>query len=236
MPPVAAKTLERAPKENPLRVGVPAIRHAQLASGPSEDDVWIRQTLAGDREAFGCLIEKYKDPLFDLACRLLGKRSEAEDVLQDSFLQAYRHLSGFNHQSKFSTWAYSIVLNRVRNRLRHQGLLKWYSLDHPRRTQEGERPFEIPEKTPGLEIQIDRKLQLEAIEREVGSLPFHYRTIFILHYFQDIPLQEIARRLNRPIGTVKVYLHRSRRLLYRQLTAQPAEISGGGPAGDHVTF
>src|SRR5882672_3370946 len=136
-----------------------------------QDDVWIRQTLAGDREAYGQLIVKYQNSLFDLAYRILKNRLEAEDVLQDSFLQAYRHLSGFKHRSKFSTWIYSIVLNRVRNRLRHQKVLRWSSLDQPQLTQEGERPYEFPEKIPGLDEQMDRKLQLEVVEREVGSLP-----------------------------------------------------------------
>ena len=185
------------------------------------DDVWIRRTLTGDREAYGQLIVKYQNSLFDLAYRILKNRLEAEDVLQDSFLQAYQHLSGFKHQSKFSTWIYSIVLNRVRNRLRHQKVLRWSSLDQPLLTQEGERPFEFPEKAPGLDVQTDRKLQLQAVEREVSCLPFRYQIIFVLHYFQDMPLEGIARRLNRPLGTVKVYLHRARQLLYRRLIAQP---------------
>jgi len=158
----------------------------------------------------------------------LKNRLEAEDVLQDSFLQAYRHLSGFKHRSKFSTWIYSIVLNRVRNRLRHQKVLRWSSLDQPQLTQEGERPYEFPEKIPGLDEQMDRKLQLEVVEREVGSLPIHYQTIFILHYFQNLPLEDIARRLNRPLGTVKVYLHRARRSLYRRFVAQSHGHPGRG--------
>src|SRR5207247_1378188 len=102
--------------------------NAEGHSPSFEDDVWIRLTLAGDRGAFGYLIEKYKDLLFDLAFRMLRNRADTEDVLQVSFLEAYRHLSDFNHQSLFSTWIYAIVLNRVRNLARHKGVLKWTSL------------------------------------------------------------------------------------------------------------
>src|SRR5437016_5868170 len=95
----------------------------------AEEDKLIEQTLAGDQNAFTPLVMKYKDPLFDLARRILRDRGDAEDVLQDAFLDAYRHLANFNHRSRFSTWLYSIVLNRVRNHLRHNKVIRWSSLD-----------------------------------------------------------------------------------------------------------
>src|SRR5439155_3592758 len=123
--------------------------------------------------------------LFDLAFRILRNRADAEDVLQDSFLEAYRHLAGFNHQSQFSTWVYSIVLNRVRNLLRHNKVLWWSSLDQPMENQEWKKPPELPEKGPALDALAEKRLQMEAIERGVRTLPVHYQSIFILHYYQD---------------------------------------------------
>src|SRR5258708_39799253 len=95
------------------------------------DDDLIQDTLSGHREAYGYLVRKYKDSLYDMARRILGDREEAEDVIQESFTEAYRHLSKFNHDSRFSTWLYSIVLNRVRNRLRRSKTIRWSSLDAP---------------------------------------------------------------------------------------------------------
>src|SRR5690242_10361263 len=89
----------------------------------SDEDELLRHTLAGDREAFTPLVLKYKDSLFDLAYRILGNRADAEDVVQSAFLDAYRHLPSFNHKARFSTWIYSIVLNRVRNYLRHKKVI-----------------------------------------------------------------------------------------------------------------
>jgi RNA polymerase sigma-70 factor (ECF subfamily) len=196
----------------------------------ADDDVWIRQTLEGKSEAFGRLMEKYKDVLFDLACRILGNRSEAEDALQDSFVEAYRHLADFNHQSRFSTWLYAIVLNRVRNRLRHNRIIKWYSLDMPRETEEGPRPIEFPEKKPAVERLTEKKMELEAVQKEVHKLPVLYQSIFILHYFQDMPLKEIAQRIDRPIGTIKVYLHRARKLLYKRIVKTTQKQPAGPSA------
>src|SRR4051812_14120109 len=98
----------------------------QTPRDPAQDTLWISQTLAGDIDAFGNLVNRYRDQLFELACRILGSRTDAEDVLQDAFLEAYRHLGDFQHKSRFSTWLYSIVLNRVRNRLRQNKVLRWY--------------------------------------------------------------------------------------------------------------
>lgn len=198
----------------------------------SEDERWIAATLAGDRESYGQLIRKYQGKLYDLALRVLRSAPEAEDILQEAFLEAFRHLADFNRQSKFSTWIYSIALNRCRNRLRHHRVLRWLSLDKAPDDRDGARPFELPDHEPSPEIQTDNKIQLEAIEKAVRDFPLHYQSIFILYYFHGLSVEEAAERLGRPASTVKVYLHRARKLLYQRLkpkrdavTAQAAEVS-----------
>src|SRR6185312_1188956 len=130
----------------------------QKREDPSEDIAWIHQTLAGEEAAFGNLIGKYKDPLFELARRILNSNTEAEDVLQDAFLEAYRHLGDFHFKSRFSTWLYSIVLNRVRNRIRQSKILRWYSLDIRRATRDGYRPPEMAERSPTVESVAERRI------------------------------------------------------------------------------
>jgi len=187
------------------------------SSSHTEDLLWIKQTLEGDENVFAHLINKYKDQLFELTCRILKNRSEAEDILQDAFLQAYRHLRDFRNDSRFSTWLYSIVLNRVRNRLRQTKVLRWYSLD-ARRVSRGDTVVpELPHHAPSLDTVTARKLDLEAVQRVVTGFPLHYQSIFIMHYFHSLSLEEIAQRLDRPLGTVKVYLHRARKMLYKRL-------------------
>ncbi len=166
-----------------------------------DDDALIRETLKGNREAFGYLVQKHSNSLYDMACRILGNPQEAEDVLQDALVVAYRHLAGFKHQSRFSTWLYTIVLNHVRNRLRRNKTIRWHSLDASLSPDQDSPP----------------RLTLEAVEKVVQTLPFEYRSIFILHYMQNQPIQDIARHLGRPSGTIKVYLHRARKLLYQRL-------------------
>src|SRR5258706_6409170 len=131
------------------------------------DDNLIRDTLAGHREAYGDLIRRYKDSLYDMACRILRSKEEAEDTLQDSFVEAYRHLADFNHQSKFSTWLYAIVLNRVRNRLRRQKTIRWQSLDAPQSQEEDSTPHQLAETGPSQSSSMENKFELEVIQKAV---------------------------------------------------------------------
>jgi len=182
-----------------------------------DDDALIRETLKGNREAFGYLVQKHSNSLYDMACRILGNPQEAEDVLQDALVVAYRHLAGFKHQSRFSTWLYTIVLNHVRNRLRRNKTIRWHSLDASLSPDQDSPPPEMPDRGPSVQSITESRLTLEAVEKVVQTLPFEYRSIFILHYMQNQPIQDIARHLGRPSGTIKVYLHRARKLLYQRL-------------------
>src|ERR1035437_5840301 len=84
----------------------------------TSDDQLIRDTLSGRKEAFGELVRKHQGMVMDLALRMLRNREEAEDVIQQAFVEAYRHLADFRYGAQFSTWLYAIALNRSRNHLR----------------------------------------------------------------------------------------------------------------------
>ena len=194
---------------------------AQVPFDPTiPDTVWIKEVLSGNENAYAYLINKYKDQLFELACRILKSRAEAEDILQDAFLQAYRHLAEFRHDAQFSTWLYSIVLNRIRNRMRQSKVLQWCSLDVRRVDRDDQYIPEMPHRGPSIDRITEKKMELEAVQRIVNGFPLHYQSIFIMHYFHNTPLEEVAQKLGRPLGTVKVYLHRARKLLYKRLSAR----------------
>jgi len=196
------------------------------ASRPSpndaEDQALIRQTLEGDPEAFGKLVVKHQPLLFNMACRVLKNPVEAEDVVQEGFVEAYRHLAAFKQQSRFSTWVYTIVLNRIRNILRHSKVLQISSLDVRRQTRDGDCPVEVMEKSPHMDDTLQNKLEVEAMHRAAQGLPAKYQEIFSLYYFQNHSIAEVAKILNRPPVTIKVYLHRARKLLYKDLNVKTA--------------
>ena len=179
----------------------------------ADDRQLIEDTLSGRTDAFGVLVERHRGALFGLALRIIGNRDEAEDVLQQVLIDAYRHLAEFRHGSQFSTWLYAIALNKARNHLRQRKTRRNVSLDALASGPDKDSVFHLPDALPPLEKLVERKMDLDWIAREIGNLSPEYQPIFILHYFHNLPLAEVARRVGRPLGTVKVYLHRARKEL-----------------------
>ncbi len=179
---------------------------------PRADGDLIISTLAGDEEAFALLVKRHRPPLLEMACRILGQREEAEDVLQEVFMSVHVHLHRFRGEAKLSTWLYTIALNRVRNQIRRRGKRHMVSLDAG--SEEGANRRELPEKGRALEEIAAQGRDSEKLRSAVEGLSETFRSIFILHYYQHFPLKEIARRLEKPLGTVKVYLHRARKHIH----------------------
>ncbi len=185
---------------------------------PRSDQDLITAVLAGDGAAFTALVQRHRPPLLEMACRILGQREEAEDVLQDVFLSVHTHLHRFRGESKLSTWLYSIALNRVRNQIRKRGKRHYFSIDAG--SEESGNRRELPEKGPLVEEIVAQKRDAQFLRAAVENLPENFRPIFIMHYYQHLPLKEVAQRLEKPLGTIKVYLHRARKLVFAALTGK----------------
>ncbi len=181
------------------------------------DELWIQQTLKGDTAAFGHIVQKYQSRFLAMAKRILHSEAEAEDVVGEAFIEAYRHLSEFQNRAKFSTWLYTIVMNHARNRLRHNRVLQWVPLETTTRDDDDHPFMNFAENGPSMETALDHKIQLEAVQKVLHTLPDQYRAIFTMHYFNGMLLQDIAKEINRPLGTVKAYLHRARKMLDKRL-------------------
>lgn len=183
---------------------------------PAELDLsLIQETLRGNPDAFGKLMHKHHELALGTAIRILGNAQEAEDVVQHAFIEAFRHLADFRGGAQFSTWLYSIVLNQCRNHIRRRKRQATYSLDATKDSDTDAQPMlQVADSTPSHDEVLERKSETEWIREKVQTLSPDYRDIFILHYYQDLSLQDIANQLNRPLNTVKVYLHRARKELF----------------------
>lgn len=190
---------------------------------PLDDDALIEATLAGESDAFGKLVLKHQSALKAFALRMLRNQEETEDIVQQVFVEAFRHLVDFRHGSQFSTWLYSITLNRVRNHVRRYKNRTIVALDATHIDSPGAPLVDLPETTPSAEVVLEKRMDLEWIRNEVDTLPAEYRQIFRLRYFQNLSVQQVAQRVGRPLGTVKVYLHRARKELFqRKRSSDPA--------------
>ena len=184
----------------------------------SEDAVLVRRALGHDQEAFAAIVEKYKDPVFNVAYRMLGNPTEAEDVAQEAFVRAYTQLHTYQEGRRFSTWLLSIASH--------------LSIDQLRRRRFIALPLE---NAPFLEWIADlgagpeqAALQVEAsdeMQKVLSGLPVKYRAVLVLRYWYDLSYDEIAEMLSLTSALVKARLHRARELVARALKAQGLDMT-----------
>jgi RNA polymerase sigma-70 factor (ECF subfamily) len=181
----------------------------------------------GDRAAFARLVEVYADPLYNLALKLTGHPQEAEDVLQETLMSAYRSVGGFEARSQLGTWLYRIAYNAalMRQRKRRPDSV---SIDEPVTLDDGEmvpRQFFdwccLPE--PDLMSAEAQQVMNEAIQ----ALPESLKAVFVLRDLEGLSTEEAGEVLGLSESAVKTRLHRARLFLRERLSEYFAEWAGG---------
>lgn len=176
----------------------------------------IKQVLKGDQDAFGEIVELYKDKVFQICFRMLGNRHEAEDMAQEAFVRAYVNIKSFNINMKFSTWLYRIATNLCIDRIRKKK--PDFYLDAKVAGSEGLDMYsQIAADTALPEEEVESLELQETIQAEILKLPEKYRTPIVLKYIEELSLKEISEILDLPVGTVKTRIHRGREALRNQL-------------------
>jgi RNA polymerase sigma-70 factor (ECF subfamily) len=158
----------------------------------------------------------YKDKIYHLAYRMLNYSSEAEDVVQDTFLRVYMNMERYDENQKFSTWIYRIATNLCIDRLRKRK--PNYSLDAEMPDGEGADWYSLlpsNQETPEEEFVLTETQ--EQIRKAIQTLPEKYKSVVILRYLHDMSLQEIGDVLGMPVTTVKTRVHRGREFLRKKL-------------------
>ena len=179
------------------------------------DETVVRRCLAGEREAFEILFERYRQQVFALALRYSGSHDEAADLLQDVFLKVFERLHLFKFQSAFSTWLYRIAVNTSLDRRRWRKRRE----DPP----EGWREQPVPDRPD--EGVFQERVRGE-IEEALQELPEHFRLVVILKDMQDFPYEEIASILGISRGTVASRLNRGRKALRKILERRGFRYGG----------
>jgi len=170
---------------------------------PGSDKYYIEKVLAGNVNAFSCLVEVHKDKAFNLAFRICGNREEAEEVAQDAFLKAYRSLSDFRMQSSFATWLYRIVYNTAVSLVRtRKG--KVLSLE--------EFPADAVDflSGSGNEEEAVAEYRNALINFALQKLPEDERGLITLYYYNELPADEISKITGISKNNLKVKLFRAR--------------------------
>lgn len=189
-------------------------------AGP-DDAQLIARSLNQDHEAFGQLVDRHASAIVNLAYRMVGDRTEAEDLAQESFLAAFKALPTFRADSKFSTWLYRIAVNKCKDWLRAkrpgQGQYDIdvdEALDHHHHVAEERTPERLLSQQ-----QVAQKLEL-AIQR----LPPLYREAFVLKHVEGLSYEEMETILGVSSDTLKMRVYKGRLQLSRELVAlDPAQ-------------
>ncbi len=175
------------------------------------DEACVRRARA-EREAFGELVRRYADRIFNLAYRMTGDRSAAEDLTQETFLRAFQALAGFKDGSPFAPWLYRIAVNTCLTYRQRQQASSAEPLDDALAVR-------LFDPAPPLEELAEQREVQAIVQRAILALPPRYRAVVILYHIEDRPYNEIADILGLPVNTVRTHLHRGREML-RDLLAR----------------
>lgn len=162
----------------------------------------IERTLGGETDAFNVLVRRWERPIYGLTLRMLGRDEEAKDATQETFLSAYRNLSKFRGEAKFSSWIYRIALNICNTRLRSRSRFT-ISLDEQREVS----GFELAGDLDDLGSAIQQEQITRHVRRALQGLPSEMRQVIIMKEYEGLKFSEIAEVLGIPISTVKTRMY-----------------------------
>ncbi|GBC92512.1 ECF RNA polymerase sigma factor SigE [bacterium HR15] len=175
---------------------------------------------------FDELVRRYYRQAYNLAYRLTGNAADAEDLVQDAFLRAYRFFDRYDRSMPFMNWFSRIMTNLYIDEYRRRGRLKTVSLDEPLQTEEGEEGTALDIPDPGLsplEIALDKEY-VDAINEGLQHLAPDFRTAVVLADIQGHSYEEIAEIMGTSIGTVRSRIHRGRKQLRDYLMKRHPEL------------
>lgn len=182
-----------------------------ITNQPEPRDL-IHRSLNGDPEAFGELVAAYQQYAYALAFRLLLNEEDSEDIVQESFLRVWRHLSEYDPRRKFTTWLYAIVTNLCYDRLRAMRIRTYRPLH-----EVGASEFTGTGGDSGPEQDYTNQVLRQRLGRLVAGLSPTQRVVFILRDLQELTVKEVAKILKISEGAVKSNLYYARKSLRERL-------------------
>ena len=216
----SAAAMPKAVAQPGVRAKLSAEQQEARQQQRAEDDELIRAAQKGDRAAFDTLVRRYDRSVLRLALHVLGNEQDAQDVHQDAFIKAYRHLSNFRFECSFYTWLYRIVTNLCLDQLRRRKSRRedpstvldgsGDEIDLLANLQDG-RAMANPAR------ELERKGMNEAIQNALNELTPRERTVFELKHYQGLKLRTIGEMLSTTEETAKNTLFRATRKLRARL-------------------
>ncbi len=189
-----------------------------------EDEELVVEALLGQTTAFDALVHRYRPAVLAAVLRQAPSRPVAEEICQEAFLRAYRALPHLRDPSRFPAWLHAIARREV---IRH-GPGETQAASHLPLDEQFPAVVEASEQS--VWRTLERREEGEWVRQALGELPEDFQLILTLRYWADMPLEQIARFIDRPLSTVKWRLHRARALMRHRLMMAPSAVCGVDPS------
>lgn len=176
------------------------------ASLPDPSSAELARAASGDTQAFKLIVERYQGMAYSVAYNILGNHTDAEDAVQEVFLRCYRKLPQYRGEASFSTWLFRLALTAA--------------VDYKRRECRRPEPMVLPDIVDCTTPPLGEGINASALISALGGLPDGHRVPTVLRDVYGLPYEEIAEVTGRPLGTVKVMVHRGRASLRLYLRAR----------------
>jgi RNA polymerase sigma-70 factor (ECF subfamily) len=178
-----------------------------------DDDTLMIRTAEGEEAAFRFLVQRWQQGVLAFLIHMLGSVDEAEDLVQDTFVQVFRKAADYQAQGTFKSWLFRIAGNQARSRLRRRKVLKWVQFD----TTE----HEIAANDAGALAHLEQEETKTRVQSAVAALPLRQRQALVLHRFQGLKYKEVAAAMETTVPGVES-------LIQRAMAALKIELAGKG--------
>ncbi len=200
-----------SPRTLAQRMAAPKDKHRDTPVQDLPDEVLFDRYRKGDLTCLRVLIDRYRDELYRFLVRLVGDRTAAEDVFQETFLQIHLSSASFDIERRFRPWLFTIAANKGRDHLRRKGRRQTLDLSAPvggAGSEDGLTYVDLLKiNMPGPENRLDDAERDARVQQVLEAMPPMLKEILLLAYFQRLSYANIAEDLGIPLGTVKSRLH-----------------------------
>ena len=182
--------------------------------GELSDAEILAEVAAGNIDAYGKIVGRYRGRLYNFVFRFVSDRETAEDIVQETFLRAFRKRKEYRAIANFSTWLFTIAGNLAKSELRRRKRWRLFSIH---RDDDSETGIELPDETYRPDKVAESSLADDHIHDAIAALPDNYRQVILLRDVEGMAYQEIAEIVDCPVGTVKSRVNRARLKLQQKL-------------------
>lgn len=201
------------------------INERGFSSKALEDFALIdKAVLEKDQSAYATLMKRYKKAVYFMILKMIRDTDDAEDLTMEAFAKAFRNLDRFKKDYTFSTWLFRIATNNAIDFIRKKKL-KTMSLNNTLSDDSGNSVnIDVEDDDNNPQDEFIKSQRIEMVRVFVDKLPAKYRKLVQMRYFDELSYEEIAKELDKPLGTVKAQLHRSRELLFEIASGKEPHI------------